>query len=107
VLKLWTSSAGAAGAPIVEEQHSPSALLLIVPSGRLALGRHADLVSELEAAVAEQPVREHLHAGADHGGAPPTPGRPGPRVCAVAWQAQQRLNCQWMRLTERRGKHAT
>ena len=27
----------------------------------LALGRHADLVSELEAAVAEQPVREHLH----------------------------------------------
>jgi WD40 repeat protein/DNA-binding SARP family transcriptional activator len=28
----------------------------------LALGRHADLVSELEAAVAEQPLREHLHA---------------------------------------------
>jgi WD40 repeat protein/DNA-binding SARP family transcriptional activator len=27
----------------------------------LALGRHADLVSELEAAVAEQPLREHLH----------------------------------------------
>jgi DNA-binding SARP family transcriptional activator len=26
----------------------------------LALGRHADLVSELEAAVAEQPLREHL-----------------------------------------------
>jgi DNA-binding SARP family transcriptional activator len=28
----------------------------------LALGRHADLVSELEAAVAEQPLREHLRA---------------------------------------------
>ena len=27
----------------------------------LTLGRHADLVSELEAAVAEQPLREHLH----------------------------------------------
>jgi DNA-binding SARP family transcriptional activator len=27
----------------------------------LALGRHADLVSELEAAVAQQPLREHLH----------------------------------------------
>ena len=27
----------------------------------LALGRHADLVAELEAAVAEQPLREHLH----------------------------------------------
>ena len=27
----------------------------------LALGRHADLVSELEAAVAEQPLRERLH----------------------------------------------
>src|SRR5918996_6239559 len=27
----------------------------------LALGRHADLISELEAAVAEQPLREHLH----------------------------------------------
>jgi WD40 repeat protein/DNA-binding SARP family transcriptional activator len=27
----------------------------------LALGRHADLVSELEAAAAEQPLREHLH----------------------------------------------
>ena len=27
----------------------------------LAAGRHADLVSELEAAVAEQPLREHLH----------------------------------------------
>ena len=27
----------------------------------LALRRHADLVSELEAAVAEQPLREHLH----------------------------------------------
>ena len=27
----------------------------------LALGRHADLVSELEAAVAAQPLREHLH----------------------------------------------
>ena len=27
----------------------------------LALGRHADLVPELEAAVAEQPLREHLH----------------------------------------------
>src|SRR5918996_39360 len=26
----------------------------------LALGRHADLISELEAAVAEQPLREHL-----------------------------------------------
>ena len=27
----------------------------------LAIGRHADLVAELEAAVAEQPLREHLH----------------------------------------------
>jgi WD40 repeat protein/DNA-binding SARP family transcriptional activator len=27
----------------------------------LALGRHADLISELEAALAEQPLREHLH----------------------------------------------
>jgi WD40 repeat protein/DNA-binding SARP family transcriptional activator len=27
----------------------------------LALGRHADLVSELEAAAAEQPLREHVH----------------------------------------------
>src|SRR6185503_7170426 len=27
----------------------------------LTLGRHADLVSDLEAAVAEQPLREHLH----------------------------------------------
>ena len=27
----------------------------------LALGRHADLVSDLEAAVVEQPLREHLH----------------------------------------------
>ena len=27
----------------------------------LALGRHADLVSDLDAAVAEQPLREHLH----------------------------------------------
>ena len=27
----------------------------------LALGRHADLVSDLEVAVAEQPLREHLH----------------------------------------------
>jgi WD40 repeat protein/DNA-binding SARP family transcriptional activator len=27
----------------------------------LALGRHADLVSELEAAAAERPLREHLH----------------------------------------------
>jgi WD40 repeat protein/DNA-binding SARP family transcriptional activator len=27
----------------------------------LALARHADLVSELEAAVAQQPLREHLH----------------------------------------------
>ena len=30
-------------------------------AAELALGRHADLVSELEAAVAEQPLREHLH----------------------------------------------
>ena len=28
----------------------------------LALGRHADLVAELEAAIAEQPLREHLRA---------------------------------------------
>ena len=27
----------------------------------LAVGRHADLIAELEAAVAEQPLREHLH----------------------------------------------
>jgi transposase len=28
-----------------------------------------------------------------------------PRVCAVAWRAQLRLNRQWTRLTEHRGKH--
>ena len=82
-LDLWR------GAPLADLEFEPFAQTEILrlqerrwaafeawAEAELALGRHADLVAELEAAVAEQPLRERLHGGADAGALPlRAPGR--------------------------------